>query len=40
LLSAVIAYEIVNRRALESATRRAAELSSQIHTAGNAEVIG
>jgi ABC-type uncharacterized transport system permease subunit len=40
LLSAVIVYEIVNRRGLESATRRAAELSSQALPAGNAEVIG
>ena len=40
LLSAVIAYEIVNRRALESATRRAAELTSNVLAPGNPEVIG
>jgi simple sugar transport system permease protein len=40
LLSAVIAYEIVNRRALEGATRRAAELTSNVLAPGNPEVIG
>ena len=40
LLSAVIAYEIVNRRALEGATRRAAELTSTVLAPGNPEVIG
>ena len=38
LLSAVIAYEIINRRALESATRRAAELASNVVAPGNPEV--
>jgi simple sugar transport system permease protein len=38
LLSAVITYEIINRRALESATRRAAELASNVLPSENAEV--
>ena len=41
LLSAVIAYEIVNRRALDAATRRASELASTVLTPpGRVEVIG
>jgi general nucleoside transport system permease protein len=40
LLSAVITYEIVNRRALAAATRRASELASSVLTPNKPEVIG
>jgi simple sugar transport system permease protein len=39
LLSAVITYEIVNRRALAAATRRASEIASTVLTPGTPEVI-
>ena len=39
LLSAVITYEIVNRRALAAATRRASELASSVLNPGKPEVI-
>ena len=39
LLSAVITYEIVNRRALAAATRRASELASSVLTPNKPEVI-